>query len=111
MPSTQPRVQLTVPDDLKQVYAEYAHHVGMPMATAIVALLAELAPNISIISAAIQAAKQGQPDAAADLTRKLLSDNTIQAGHAQHELDMQIAAAKKVARAAPPAAKKGARRK
>lgn len=112
MPSTQPRVQLTFPDHLREVYGEYAALVGMPMATAIVALLDELAPNIRAISEAVQTAKKGELEAAARLTRKLVSDATIQAGHAQVELEGSITEARtNVARAAPPAANKGSRRK
>lgn len=105
MPSTHPRVPLTMPDELRQVYVEYAEALGKPLASAIVELLDGMTPQIKQLTHVMREVQAGRVQAAAQLTRKMLGDAAIPAAHAQHELESALT------QAAPPAVKKGSRRK
>lgn len=64
MPSNQPRIALTVPDDLRDALQQLAEAADKPVSTVIVGLLTEMQPQLIDLAKVLRAAKSGKKAAA-----------------------------------------------
>lgn len=74
MPSKQPRLALTLPDDLHAVLFDLAHETGKPASKVVTELLQEMLPQLQGLLKFTRAAKRGNQSAAKTALRHMVGD-------------------------------------
>lgn len=91
VPSKQPRLALTLPDELREVLSDYADAQGKPVATVVVELLVGTIPQLRDLTRLMRALQAGQLEVAAEMSRQAFANAALPAATAQHELEGLIA--------------------
>jgi DNA-binding GntR family transcriptional regulator len=79
MPSTHPRLALTIPDDLDAVLRDFADSQGKPLSKVVVEILMEMKPQLESITKIARALKAGKTDAAKRAMRHMMGDSLAEA--------------------------------
>lgn len=93
MPTTKPRLALTLPDDLKATLDAFAEATGRPTSSAIVALLTELQPQLEGLTKVLKSARQGNVSAAKRHLTHMFGDTLGEL--MQHQLELPATKARK----------------
>ena len=88
MPSTKPRLMLTLPPDLDADLRDLSDAAGKPLSTMVVELLREMQPQFGDLAKILRMAKQGNKRAALRKLSTLATDAAVDLAEVQRTLPL-----------------------